>query len=142
MAAEPQGVECWVDLEVMDEYHDFGQFPGTPCNKAALTVLEGGTVQPGGTGKEGGTVQAFGTMETERKNPRKALCSANQRILRVKAGLTQDDVAAHMGVGREHVSHWENGREPLGKPIAGSPTRTACTLEDFYRPLNGDHGAP
>ena len=85
------------------------------------------------------TAPAWGTMEAEMKNPRKALCAANLRIRRTQAGLTQDDVAENLGVGREKVSHWEHGREPIEPTLQKLAALYGCKLEDFYAPLtNGD----
>lgn len=56
----------------------------------------------------------------------------NLRRLREKANLTQQDVAAALGITRSAVSRWESGRK---KPSSGRLLRLAklygCTVEDL-----------
>ena len=50
------------------------------------------------------------------RKPRAIPPTPNRRALRLAAGLTQDDVAAAVGVDRATVSRWETGsREPAGR---------------------------
>jgi transcriptional regulator with XRE-family HTH domain len=55
------------------------------------------------------------------------------RRLRLKAGLSQGQVAKIMGIRRERVSYWENGAfEPRDKTLERMATLFACKLSDFY----------
>lgn len=61
------------------------------------------------------------------------------RSARLKAGLTQEEVAKHLGVRQATISWWESGR---GFPKAQKPPAIArlygCTIDELFAKKGGE----
>ena len=72
-------------------------------------------------------------VEAEERNFRTALVAGNLRRLRRDADLTQEQVAAHLGIDRRYVSSWERAEhEPRDPALRSMAKLFGCTFGDFY----------
>lgn len=56
------------------------------------------------------------------------------RRIRKKAGLTQDEAAAMLGVTRQSYCYWETLRaQPTAKNMIAILTLFQCTIDELYR---------
>ncbi len=78
------------------------------------------------------------TMRTSTSTQTSPAASATMlrglRRIRKKAGLTQDEAAAMLGVTRQSYCYWETLRaQPTAKNMIGLMNLFDCSIEDLYR---------
>lgn len=65
----------------------------------------------------------------------------NMKAERVRAGLTIEEVAAHIGVHPNALTRWENGRaEPLGGNLVKLAELYGCSPEYLLEQTDDKHG--
>lgn len=125
MAAEPQGVEIWVDLEG-------GAGDGFLLQLPALAREIPAHARSSDACATERRARMSRAVEAE-KNFRKALVAANMRRLRTDAGLTITEAAAKLGVDRRQLSHWEHCEsEPRPHRLQALALLYGCEFGDFY----------
>lgn len=63
--------------------------------------------------------------------------------LRRRAGMTQKDLAAVMGVTRECVAMWETGKSwPSASTLPRLADLLLCSIDDLYQFTSREEGAP
>jgi transcriptional regulator with XRE-family HTH domain len=68
--------------------------------------------------------------------------AARVRAVRVQAGLTQEQLAARLGVAFARVNRWENGRSGMSAAVRRRFTELLAGLDDQARPSPGRPPVP
>jgi DNA-binding XRE family transcriptional regulator len=107
---------------------------------ATVCDSPGGTVPRRGTWKRGGGLETSTAVSTvQQRNP----VAINIRAAREAARLTQEELAALVGVRRTRVNDWENGRhQPSRQHLAELCAALGHTRGWFYDPHPRNEAQP
>ena len=62
------------------------------------------------------------------------------KVERVKAGLTQRELAAKLGIGQSAVSMWEQGeRVPPSAKLPALAEALNCSIDDLFQNMSDDN---